>query len=103
MLAVAVLAMTATLLAHHLGFFDAVISVLSQVGECYKCCTFWVVLWVLLYLYREVLTATVIAFCAAYSSHWIMLLFGELNIIYNKIWQSQEKRRRKTNSESNDK
>lgn len=103
MLAVALLAMTATLLAHHLGFFDAVIAVLSKVGECYKCCTFWVVLWVLLYMYREPLSATVIAFCAAYCSHWVMLIFGELNIIYNNIWQNQEKRRRKANSESNDK
>lgn len=95
MLAVALLAMTATLIAHHLGFFDAVITVLSKVGECYKCCTFWVVLWVLLYIYREPLSATVIAFCAAYCSHWVMLLFGELNIIYNKLWQNQEKRRRR--------
>lgn len=103
MLAVALLAMIATLLAHHLGFFDALIAVLSKVGECYKCCTFWVVIWVLLYIYREPLSATVIAFCTAYCSHWIMLFLGELNIIYNKIWQSQEKRMRKTKSESKDK
>lgn len=93
MLAVAVLAMTATLIAHHIGFFEAVLSVISQVLECYKCCTFWTVLWLLLYLYQEPLYAVVVAFCAAYSSHWIMLILGELNILYNKIWESQEKRR----------
>ena len=95
MVAVAILAMTATLLAHHLGFFDALLSILAKVLKCYKCCTFWVVLAVLLYLYNNILLGTVIAFAAAYLSHWIMLLFGELNILYNKLWQKQEKRRTK--------
>ena len=89
------MAITATLIAHHLGFFDALLSILSKVLKCYKCCTFWVVLSSLICTQKNVLTAIVIAFAAAYLSHWIMLLFGELNIIYNKLWQRQEKRRTK--------
>ena len=95
MVAVALMAITATLIAHHLGFFDALLSILSKVLKCYKCCTFWVVLSSLICTQKNVLTAIVIAFAAAYLSHWIMLLFGELNIIYNKLWQRQEKRRTK--------
>lgn len=93
MVAVAILAITATLLAHHLGFFDALLSILAKVLKCYKCCTFWVVSAILIYLYENILLSMVIAFAAAYLSHWIMLLFGELNIIYDTIWQEQEKRR----------
>jgi hypothetical protein len=96
MVAVAIMAITATLIAHHLGFFDALLSILTKVLKCYKCCTFWVVICTLLYYNNSrVLTAVVIAFAAAYLSHWIMLLFGELNIIYNRLWQKQEKRRTK--------
>ena len=99
MVAVAIMAITATLIAHHLGFFDALLSILAKVLKCYKCCTFWVVLSSLLSTLictpKNVLTAVVIAFAAAYLSHWIMLLFGELNILYNKLWQKQEKRRTK--------
>jgi hypothetical protein len=96
MVAVAIMAITATLIAHHLGFFDALLSILSKVLKCYKCCTFWVVLCTLLYYNSSrVLAAVVIAFAAAYLSHWIMLLFGELNMIYNRLWERQEKRRTK--------
>ena len=99
MVAVAIMAITATLIAHHLGFFDALLSILTKVLKCYKCCTFWVVLSSLLSTLictpKNVLIAVVIAFAAAYLSHWIMLLFGELNILYNKLWQRQEKRRTK--------
>ena len=97
MVAVAIMAITATLIAHHLGFFDAVLSIITKVLRCYKCCTFWVVLSSLLSSLnctpKNVLIAVVIAFAAAYLSHWIMLLFGELNIIYNRLWLRQEKRR----------
>ena len=95
MVAVAIMAITATLIAHHLGFFDALLSILTKVLKCYKCCTFWVVLSSVICTQKNVLIAIVIAFAAAYLSHWIMLLFGELNIIYNRLWQRQEKRRTK--------
>ena len=93
MVAVAILAVVATTLAHHMGFFDAINSIVTKVLRCYKCCTFWVVLGVLAYIYDGVIAVLITAFCAAYLSHWLMLLWGELQILYNKVWINQNKRR----------
>lgn len=93
MVATAIIAMVVTLTAHHLGFFDAMLSVASKIAKCYKCCTFWVVFGISVYRYRMPLESATIAFAVAYLSHWAMLIFGELNIIYGKIWQKQNDRR----------
>ena len=93
MVVCAILAVIATTLAHHLGFFDALLGILTKVLKCYKCCTFWVVLCVIMYIYKGIIAGLITALCAAYLSHWVMLLWGELNLLYNKVWQNQEKRR----------
>lgn len=95
MVLVAIIATVITTLAHHLGFFDAVRSISDKVLKCYKCCTFWVTLTSLILMCCSPLYAVAVAFAAAYLSNWIALIWGELNIIYMRLWQKQENRRNK--------
>lgn len=95
-----ILAMIVAVLAYHLGFFDAALSVVSKIARCSKCATFWTTFAVLTFIYRKPAEAIVIAFFLAYASYWVLLIFGEIDLINNYLWQNQEKRRQKRNEKN---
>jgi len=95
MAAAGIIAAFITLLAYHLGFFDAALSVVSKIAKCGKCATFWGTFLVLTFMYRRPVAAIVVAFLAAYASYWVLLFLGEIDMLYDELWRNQEKRRRR--------
>lgn len=94
MIAVAIIATVVTVLAHHLGFFDTLIEVATKIATCYKCCTFWVTLTIVLIIFRKPLESVAVAFAAAYASHWVMLVLWHFNNVYKELWERQNKNKR---------
>jgi hypothetical protein len=98
--ATGIIAMLITLIAYHLGFFDAILSVASKIAKCGKCATFWTTFAVLTFTYRRPVAAIVVAFLVAYVSYWVLLIFGEIDLIYDYLWENQQKRRQRRNGKS---
>ena len=95
MIAVAIIATVVTVLAHHLGFFDTLLEVVTKIATCYKCCTFWVTLSLVLAIFQKPLHAVAVAFAAAYASHWVMLVLWQMNDVYTEVWERQNRNHRK--------
>lgn len=87
MLLTALIVMSVTVLAQHLGLSDAVANVVSKILKCPKCLTFWTVLFVLIVIGCDPFLAMGLSVLMAYLSAWCGLLLYLLNQLYDWIWQ----------------
>jgi hypothetical protein len=94
MLLLAITSMIIAVVAVHLGLPQAVSSIMSQIAECYKCCSFWLTLIGIILYYGDVISALALAITMAYLSHFIALLLFWSQRLYNKLWQRLSKRRK---------
>ena len=87
---IVMLVLSATL-ANHLGLVEAVEGVLRHkipVLNCSKCASFWVVLLCSLLSGQGPIASVAVAFLCAYSAVWLELLFGYIDTLYNKLYES---------------
>lgn len=75
-------------LAQHLGLTEAVAKVIGKIASCPMCCTFWLCVFVLSFIEREPIHYSfLLSICAAYASHWFVLILLYLQQKYNELWQ----------------
>lgn len=88
----ALAAMIGATLAQHLGLTEAIGRILQKIARCPKCCSFWLVLVLLVNKGVQLATAAFIALAMAYLSYWVGIGLYKLNRLYEKIWQRARKR-----------
>lgn len=78
-------------LANHLGLVEAVEGVIRHkipVLNCSKCASYWVVLVYSLFIGRGLIESVAVSFLCAYAAVWLELLFGFIDTLYNRIYES---------------
>lgn len=87
---IVMLVLSATL-ANHLGLVEAVEGVLAHkipILNCPKCLSFWIVLLVSLCSGQPLIASVAVSFLCAYAAVWLELLFGYVDTLYNKLYES---------------
>lgn len=79
--------MVCAVLIQHLGLTGAIAEVARKIASCYKCCTFWSCLAVLIYLGADIFHAAALSIFMAYLSHYCALTLMVLQKLYNWLWQ----------------
>lgn len=86
---IVMLVLSATL-ANHLGLVEAVERVIRcrlPIVDCPKCCSFWSVLAYTLLTGCEPIASVAVSFVSAYAAVWLVLLYGYIDTLYNKIYE----------------
>ena len=79
--------MVCAVLIQHLGLTEAMAAVVRKIASCYKCCSFWSCLAVLLLSGAEILPAVALSIFMAYMSHYFALMLMVLQKLYDWLWQ----------------
>lgn len=91
MVLIALAVMVVATIAQHLGLTEAVTRILSRIARCPKCCTFWLVMVVLIYEGYDPLLTAFTALISAYLSLWFAVVLYQISIFYNRLWQRVRK------------
>lgn len=86
-----VMLMLSATLANHLGLVEAVEGVIGHripVLNCSKCASFWVVLICSLLSGQGPIASVAVSFFCAYAAVWAELLFGYVDTLYNRLYES---------------
>lgn len=89
---VAVGTMVCAVLIQHLGLTVAMADVARKIASCYKCCTFWSCLAVLVFLGVDILHAAALSIFMSYLSHYFALLLMVFQKAYDWLWQKISKK-----------
>ena len=84
---VAAATMVCAVLFQHLGLTVAMAAVAGKIAACYKCCTFWGCLAVLIFSGADILHAAALSIFMSYLSHYFALLLMVLQKLYDLLWQ----------------
>lgn len=79
-------------IAHHLGFVEKAYVIAGDIAKCPMCSTMWGTLTALLLIGGGLLESIALSFIVAYLSNWFMLGLGELNRIYEIVWEKQNRK-----------
>jgi hypothetical protein len=85
------LLMLSATLANHLGLIEAIEHVINKkipVVNCAKCFTFWSVLVYSLFQRQYPIVSVAMSFLCAYSSVWLEMLLGYVNLLYIRCHES---------------
>jgi hypothetical protein len=85
---IAIIAMMCATLAQHLGLTQEVSKVVSKIGKCPKCCSFWITLATMLYVKCDFIIAIALSISMAYLSYF----FGFVLIGFQKLYSWLERK-----------
>lgn len=91
MVVIAIIVTFVSVLAQHLGLTEAMARVANKIAKCPKCCTFWCVIAVLLYVGCDALVAISLSVLMSYVSHYVGLLLMCGQKLYNRLWEKLRK------------
>lgn len=100
-----VMLMVCCVLANHLGLIEAVEKFIEHkipILNCIKCSTFWICLLYSLFLGGGIIVSVMISFALAYAAIWLELVFGLIDVAYEKAYKRIYKDSETANKENTD-